>query len=116
MKKELPVNQNIQLKNACAGSRGITSLSVTPLRIIAMTGFITCIISTIAAIYALIQKTTGTTVEGWTSVMIAIFFLGGVQMLSLGIIGEYVGKIYIETKNRPKYFIDESVGNDSNGK
>ncbi|HCT2400574.1 TPA: glycosyltransferase family 2 protein [Klebsiella pneumoniae] len=95
---------------------GITSLSVTPLRIIAMTGFITCIISTIAAIYALIQKTTGTTVEGWTSVMIAIFFLGGVQMLSLGIIGEYVGKIYIETKNRPKYFIDESVGNDSNGK
>ncbi|OYE97308.1 hypothetical protein CI621_24665, partial [Klebsiella pneumoniae subsp. pneumoniae] len=55
-------------------------------------------------------------VEGWTSVMIAIFFLGGVQMLSLGIIGEYVGKIYIETKNRPKYFIDESVGNDSNGK
>ncbi|MEI6984098.1 glycosyltransferase, partial [Klebsiella pneumoniae] len=88
----------------------------TPLRIIAMTGFITCIISTIAAIYALIQKTTGTTVEGWTSVMIAIFFLGGVQMLSLGIIGEYVGKIYIETENRPKYFIDESVGNDSNGK
>ncbi|MCP6307867.1 glycosyltransferase, partial [Klebsiella pneumoniae] len=77
---------------------GITSLSVTPLRIIAMTGFITCIISTIAAIYALIQKTTCTTVEGWTSVMIAIFFLGGVQMLSLGIIGEYVGKIYIETK------------------
>lgn len=62
------------------------------------------------------SKTTGTTVEGWTSVMIAIFFLGGVQMLSLGIIGEYVGKIYIETKNRPKYFIDESVGNDSNGK
>ncbi len=56
MKKELPVNQNIQLKMLALALEGITSLSVTPLRIIAMTGFITCIISTIAAIYALIQK------------------------------------------------------------
>lgn len=47
--------------------------------------------------------------EGWTSLMIAIFFLGGVQMLSLGVIGEYVGKIYIESKNRPKFFIERFV-------
>ena len=58
----------------------------------------------------LIQKFNGNTVEGWASVTIAIFFLGGVQMLSLGIIGEYVGKIYMESKNRPKYFVDEKVG------
>jgi glycosyltransferase involved in cell wall biosynthesis len=86
---------------------GITSLSVTPLRTIAVLGFAISIISIFAALYALVEKFSGNTVEGWASVMIAIFFLGGVQMLSLGIIGEYVGKIYMETKERPKYFIEE---------
>ncbi|MDU7185413.1 MAG: glycosyltransferase, partial [Klebsiella sp.] len=57
----------------------------------------------------------GNTVAGWTSVMIAIFFLGGVQMLSLGIIGEYVGKIYMESKNRPKYFIEEVAKHEMRG-
>ncbi|CAM8674252.1 glycosyltransferase family 2 protein [Kluyvera sp. M-M157-B] len=90
---------------------GITSLSVTPLRIISLTGLFISFISTIAAIYAIAEKIAGNTVEGWTSVMIAIFFLGGVQMFSIGIIGEYIGKIYIETKERPKYFIEEQTGN-----
>ena len=58
---------------------------------------------------ALIEKLRGNTVEGWTSVMIAIVVLGGVQMLSLGVIGEYIGKIYMETKERPKYFIEEKT-------
>lgn len=88
---------------------GITSLTITPLRIIAVSGFAISVISVLAAIYALFEKFTGNTVEGWTSVMIAIFFLGGVQMLSLGIIGEYVGKIYMEAKCRPKYFIEETT-------
>lgn len=88
---------------------GITSLTVTPLRTIAALGFSISFISVFAALYALFEKFSGNTVEGWTSVMIAIFFLGGVQMLSLGIIGEYVGKIYMETKERPKYFIEEKV-------
>ncbi len=71
------------------------------------------LISSIAAIYAVIEKLQGETVAGWTSVMIAIFFLGGVQMLSLGIIGEYIGKIYMESKNRPKFFIEEKAGGEN---
>ena len=88
---------------------GITSLTITPLRIIAISGFAISILSVFAAIYALFEKFSGNTVEGWASVMIAIFFLGGVQMLSLGIIGEYVGKIYMESKGRPKYFIEKTT-------
>ncbi|HDV8762480.1 TPA: glycosyltransferase family 2 protein [Raoultella ornithinolytica] len=88
---------------------GITSLTITPLRIIAISGFAISILSVFAAIYALFEKFSGNTVEGWASVMIAIFFLGGVQMLSLGIIGEYVGKIYMEAKARPKYFIEKTT-------
>lgn len=88
---------------------GITSLTVTPLRIIAALGFIISGISVLAALFALYEKICGNTVEGWTSVMIAIIFLGGVQMLSLGIIGEYIGKIYLESKNRPKYFVEEKI-------
>lgn len=89
---------------------GITSLTIAPLRLISVVGFFTCGITAFAGFYVLINKLFGNTVEGWTSLMIAIFFLGGVQMLSLGIIGEYVGKIYIESKNRPKFFIEEMLG------
>ncbi|WP_370576136.1 glycosyltransferase family 2 protein [Serratia sp. PAMC26656] len=92
---------------------GITSLTITPLRMIAVAGIVTCLLSSIAAIYAVIEKLQGNTVAGWTSVMIAIFFLGGVQMLSLGIIGEYIGKIYMESKNRPKFFIEERTGDEN---
>ncbi len=88
---------------------GITSLTVTPLRIISVLGLITCFLSIVASLYAFFQKVEGSTVEGWTSVMISIFFLGGVQLVSLGVIGEYVGKIYLESKNRPKYFIEEEI-------
>ncbi|WP_426508890.1 glycosyltransferase family 2 protein [Serratia proteamaculans] len=91
---------------------GITSLTITPLRMIAVAGIVTCLLSSIAAIYAVIDKIQGNTVAGWTSVMIAIFFLGGVQMLSLGIIGEYIGKIYMESKNRPKFSIEENTFKD----
>lgn len=83
---------------------GITSLTITPLRMIAAAGVATCLLSSLAAIYAFIEKLLGNTVAGWTSVMIAIFFLGGVQMLSLGIIGEYVGKIYMESKSAQIFY------------
>lgn len=91
---------------------GITSLSITPLRLISVIGFLTCLLSALAGVYVLIDKLLGNTVEGWTSLMIAIFFLGGVQMLSLGVIGEYVGKIYIESKNRPKFFIEKRISDE----
>lgn len=88
---------------------GITSFSITPLRIVSALGFSISILSSIGVLYTLIQYTLGHTVSGWASVILAILFIGGVQMLCLGIIGEYVGKIYIESKNRPKYFIEKDT-------
>lgn len=88
---------------------GITSFSITPLRIVSALGFSISILSSMGVLYTLIQYTLGHTVSGWASVILAILFIGGVQMLCLGIIGEYVGKIYIESKNRPKYFIEKDT-------
>lgn len=85
---------------------GITSFSVMPLRYISILGFLTCLLSLFAISYVLVDKFTGHVVQGWTSVIISIFFLSGVQLLSLGVIGEYIGKIYMEIKGRPKFFIE----------
>lgn len=85
----------------------ITSFSIIPLRLICLLGFITCLFSFFSILYALISKLCHYAVPGWTSTALSIFFLSGVQLLSLGVIGEYIGKIYIEVKNRPKYFIEE---------
>lgn len=90
---------------------GITSFSVTPIRIITAFGAIVCLFSAIMAIYAFVQKIIGHTSEGWASLMISIWFFGGVQLMSLGLVGEYVGKIYKETKNRPRYIIEEYKNN-----
>lgn len=86
---------------------GITSFSVTPLRIVTALGFIISILSTVGVFYTLMQYFLGHTVSGWASMILAILFIGGVQMLCLGIIGEYVGKIYMESKKRPKFFIEK---------
>ena len=59
--------------------------------------------------YSLIRKLTGNTVDGWTFLSISIWFIGGLQMISIGIIGEYIGKIYSETKSRPRYIIEEDL-------
>ncbi|MEG0895193.1 MAG: glycosyltransferase family 2 protein [Oscillospiraceae bacterium] len=91
---------------------GITSFSVKPIRFITVIGFIMFIISFIALIYSLCAKLFFDTVVGWTSLVGSIWMLGGIQLLSLGIIGEYVGKIYFETKKRPKYHIDENTINE----
>ena len=86
---------------------GITSFSVKPLRIITFLGLFVALLSFIGIIYALISAATGNIVEGWTSMTCIICFVSGIQMISLGVIGEYVGKIYMETKHRPRYIIDE---------
>jgi len=89
---------------------GITSFSIVPLRLIALIGLTTAGLSVLAAGWAVANKFAGGTIQGWASVMIAIFFLGGLQLFALGVIGEYIGKIYLETKSRPKYFIEDKAG------
>jgi len=88
---------------------GITSFSVKPLRIICSLGFIILLISIIIMIYTLIRKINGNTVDGWAFLNISIWFIGGIQMISLGIVGEYVGKVYSETKSRPRYIIERNL-------
>lgn len=89
---------------------GITSFSITPLRIVTALGFIISLLSSFGVIYTLIQYFLGHTVSGWASVILAVLFIGGVQMLCLGVIGEYIGKIYIESKKRPKFFTEKMTG------
>ena len=86
---------------------GITSLSVKPLRLIMGFGTIVALVSFIGVIWALVNAFLGNTVSGWASTTCIICFVSGVQLISLGIIGEYVGKIYMETKQRPRYIISE---------
>ena len=87
---------------------GITSFSIKPLRIISLIGFFVFIISLIIGIWALWEKfICRNTVAGWTSTIISLYFLGGIQLLSLGVIGEYIGKIYQETKKRPRFIIED---------
>ena len=88
---------------------GITSFSVKPLRLICILGFIILFVSIAIMIYSVIRKLTGNTVPGWTFLSISIWFIGGIQMISIGIIGEYIGKIYQETKRRPRYIISENL-------
>lgn len=88
---------------------GITSFSVKPLRMICFLGFIILFISFVIMIYALVQKILGNTVDGWTFLTISIWFIGGLQMISLGIIGEYIGKVYNETKARPRFIVSENL-------
>ena len=88
---------------------GITSFSVKPLRLICTMGFIILFISLIIMIYSLIRKLTGNTVDGWTFITISIWLIGGIQMISTGIIGEYIGKVYNETKRRPRYIISRNL-------
>ena len=86
---------------------GITSLSVKPLRLIASIGVIVAIISFIGVIWSVVMALIGHTVAGWASMTSIICFIGGIQLVCLGVIGEYVGKIYMEVKHRPRYIISE---------
>lgn len=86
---------------------GITSLSIKPIRIITGIGILISLLSFCLIVYALVGHFSGNTVPGWTSNMIAVCFIGGIQLISLGVIGEYIGKIYLETKGRPRFIISE---------
>ncbi|TGL98126.1 glycosyltransferase [Leptospira barantonii] len=88
---------------------GITSFSVKPLHIATIVGIISSLFSGIYAIYAITMFfTSEKTVSGWTSVLVSVLFMGGVQLIVLGILGEYIGKMFLQTKNRPSYIIKES--------
>lgn len=88
---------------------GITSFSTKPLKLSTYLGFFLSLFSSVYAIYAIILHfTNNKVISGWTSVIISILFLGGIQLLILGIIGEYIGKMFIETKKRPMYIISDS--------
>ncbi len=86
---------------------GITSFSVRPLRLITGFGLLVALLSFIGIIYVLVSVISGNYVDGWASTTCIICFVSGIQMISLGVIGEYIGKIYLETKQRPRYFIAE---------
>ena len=93
---------------------GITSLSVKPLTLIVVLGLITCLLGFVGIIWAIVEVLLGNTITGWASTVCIILFLGGVQLLSIGVIGEYVGKIYLETKHRPRYIISDRTWTDEN--
>ena len=86
---------------------GITSLSIKPIRAIVLLGMLIFLCSIAMLIYSLVQHFLGNTSIGWTSLIVSIWAIGGLQLLAIGVIGEYIGKIYLETKERPKYIIEE---------
>ena len=86
---------------------GITSLSVKPIRFITGLGLIFSVLSFVGVLWAIVASILGRTVVGWASTMCIVCFMGGIQLLCLGVIGEYIGKIYLETKARPRYIISE---------
>jgi len=88
---------------------GITSFSVVPLRLITLIGFIVFFVSLIMGGSVLYSVIANKTVQGWASTVLPIYFMGGIQLMCLGVIGEYIGKIYKETKRRPRYFIEDII-------
>ncbi len=92
---------------------GITSFSVRPLKIITSFGFFMVLVSVIAFIWAFVSKLAGNTELGWSSTLCSIWLIGGIQILCLGIIGEYIGKIYEEVKARPRYIVAEFLNKET---
>jgi polyisoprenyl-phosphate glycosyltransferase len=91
---------------------GMTSFSVTPIRFITLIGICLFFLSGVTGGYALMQKLSGNTIAGWTSLMISIWLIGGLQLMGIGLIGEYIGKIFVEVKQRPKYAVDVDLYTD----
>lgn len=92
---------------------GITSLSIKPIRMIMGLGFVIAFASFIGVIWSVVSALIGNTVAGWASTICIVCLVGGIQMLSIGVIGEYIGKIYLETKRRPRYIISERTPEDN---
>ncbi|TCL55821.1 glycosyltransferase family 2 protein [Allofournierella massiliensis] len=95
---------------------GITSLSVKPIRLITGFGALVSVISFVGVIWAVVEAILGSTVAGWASTTSIVCFMGGIQLLCLGVIGEYIGKIYLETKQRPRFIISETTFPDKEDK
>jgi len=92
---------------------GITSLSIKPIRLITELGVAIFGVSVIMLIYILVRHFMGATIEGWSSIAVSVWAIGGLQLLAIGIIGEYLGKIYLETKQRPRFIIETFLNDDS---
>ncbi len=88
---------------------GITSFSIKPIRLIIDLGSLICILSVIFLVYSIVVKISGGSVAGWSSLMASIWLIGGIQLLSIGVIGEYIGKMYKETKHRPRFIIKSVI-------
>ena len=88
---------------------GVSSFSIRPLRIISIIGFVMVVLTSLLSCYFILAWLQNRVIQGWSSLILSIYFLGSVQLLAMGVVGEYIGKIYIETKRRPRYFIDESI-------
>ena len=91
---------------------GITSLSTKPIKMITGLGVSIFLVSIIVLIYSLVRHFTGHTIPGWTTTVLSVWAIGGLIMISLGVIGEYIGKIYLETKNRPRFIIRDYIGDE----
>lgn len=91
---------------------GITSLSTKPIKMISMLGGLIFIVSIIMLIYSVVRHFMGATEIGWTSTIVSIWAIGGLQLLAIGIIGEYIGKVYLETKERPKFIVEKYLSDD----
>jgi len=89
---------------------GITSFSIKPISMITGLGAIIVVGCVLAVIYALISYFTGNVTPGWTSLIISVWFIGGVQLMAIGLVGQYIGKIYVEVKQRPRYNIEKVLG------
>ena len=95
---------------------GITSLSTKPIKMITGLGFFIFLVSIAVLIYSLVRYFTGNTIQGWTTTVISVWAIGGLMMISLGVIGEYIGKIYLEAKNRPRFIIESYLGDEKDQK
>lgn len=113
-KERMAGNSKYYLKNMLSlAIDGITSFSTAPLRLIMGAGFLVAFLSFIGVIWAVATAFMGRTVDGWASMTCIICFVGGVQLICLGVLGEYVGKIYLEVKRRPRYIVSERTKNRS---
>lgn len=116
-KKRLAGKSKYPLKKMLAFAwEGITSFSVRPIKMITRLGTIVFLVSIVMLIYSVIRHVIGETMIGWTSLVVSIWAIGGLQLLAIGIIGEYIGKVYLETKSRPKYIIQEYLYDEENKK
>lgn len=89
---------------------GITSFSAKPMRLIFLVGLLVIVLDVVVALYVLVAYLSHVAITGWTSIMLSVWFLGGLILMGLGIVGEYIGKIFVEVKHRPRYAVRESLG------